>query len=389
MQRIASVLVVLGCAIATAYAQADDPARSAQEAQTKQKLDQVRDRIKALVAQRNDTTAQRSDALAALREQELKIATTARQLRALDEQLEAQQGKLDELGKHRAVLDDTLKEQRAALAALLRSVYAMGRNEELKLLLAQDNAADIARMLGYYRYFERARLGEIDAVLKSLDALAQVQHEIAAQNAELEKTRGEQSQQAAQLQSERGVRQQVLAQLDSTLKDQKSRLAALGRDEKALIDLLAKLHDIFADIPAHPVGAEAFADLRGKLPWPLHGEIAQVFGVSVEGARAAQGLLIASPSGADVHAVSNGRVVFADWLRGYGLLLIIDHGDGYLSLYGDNETLLKDVGDWVEAGTTIATSGNSGGKSTPGLYFELRYKGKAVDPVPWLRATHY
>lgn len=370
-----------------ARAQTDDAARAAQESQAKHKLVQVRAQIHELAAAQQDTNAKRNDALTALRDQELKIAATAKQLRVLDGQIKDRQNKLDDLLKRRAVLDDRLEDQRDALAALLRSAYAMGRGEELKLLLAQDKAADIARMLAYYRYFEHARLGEIDALMKNLDALATVQNDIETQTAALRKSRADQAEQAGRMDAERAARKRALDQLDATLKDQKSRLAALGRDEKALTDLIAKLQDIFADIPQNLVGAEPFAALRGKLRWPLRGRIAEKFGAGTGGGTASQGVLIAARDGSEVHAVSHGRVAFADWLRGYGLLLIVDHGDGYLSLYGYNETLLKDVGDWVDAGTVIATSGDSGGRPTPGLYFELRYKGKAIDPMAWLQTS--
>lgn len=370
-----------------ARAQTDDAARAAQESQAKHKLVQVRAQIHELAAAQQDTNAKRNDALTALRDQELKIAATAKQLRVLDGQIKDRQNKLDDLLKRRAVLDDRLEDQRDALAALLRSAYAMGRGEELKLLLAQDKAADIARMLAYYRYFEHARLGEIDALMKNLDALATVQNDIETQTAALRNSRADQAEQAGRMDAERAARKRALDQLDATLKDQKSRLAALGRDEKALTDLIAKLQDIFADIPQNLVGAEPFAALRGKLRWPLRGRIAEKFGAGTGGGTASQGVLIAARDGSEVHAVSHGRVAFADWLRGYGLLLIVDHGDGYLSLYGYNETLLKDVGDWVDAGTVIATSGDSGGRPTPGLYFELRYKGKAIDPMAWLQTS--
>ena len=142
---------------------------------------------------------------------------------------------------------------------------------------------------------------------------------------------------------------------------------------------------MFADIPKQLSGAEPFASMRGRLAWPLAGKIVTAFGAADESGRRSSGLLVAAKTGTAVHAVSHGRVVFADWLRGYGLMIIVDHGDGYLSLYGCNETLLKDVGDWVNAGETIATSGASGGQKTPGLYFELRTKGQPVDPRAWLR----
>jgi septal ring factor EnvC (AmiA/AmiB activator) len=384
---IAALCFIATFAVAGIHAQDSDPQRAAQEAQAKQKLDAVRAEIHKITDAQKATSAQKDVAVAALRDQELKIAATAKELRRLDQKLADQQGKLDKLVAQRDALDAKLKDQRDALAALLRSAYAMGRGEELKLLLAQDRVDQVGRMLAYYRYFERARLGEIDGLLKDLDALAQVQAAIERETAALKIAHDERSAQAQQLAAEREQRRKVLDDLDASLKDQRSRLAALGKDEKGLLDLIEKLRDIFADIPKRLAGEEPFAQLRGRLAWPLHGKIAAGFSAQEPGAQVSQGVLIAANSGSEVHAVSHGRVVYADWLRGYGLLLILDHGDGYLSLYGYNETLLKDVGDWVNAGEVVATSGDSSGRKTPGLYFELRYQGKPIDPKNWLKPS--
>ncbi len=386
MQRIAIFFLTTFIAI-TAFAQSSDPQHAAQEAQAKQKLEQVRAEIRKIADAEKQTSEQRGDAANALRDQELKVAATAKEVRALDQQIDAQQSKLTKLQRDRDALDAKLKDQRDALAALIRSAYAMGRGEELKLLLAQDRIDDISRMMQYYHYFEKARVGEIDALLKDLDALAQVQNAIEKETAELQSTRDQHTVQSKQLEDERAHRAKVLDELDTALKDQHSRLAALGKDEKAMLDLIAKLRDIFADIPKQLVGAEPFAQLRGRLNWPIRGSIVTDFGARENSEQTSAGLLIAAKEGSDVHAISHGRVVYADWLRGYGLLLIVDHGDGYLSLYGYNEALLKDVGDWVDGGEAIATSGDSGGRRTSGLYFELRYQGKAVDPKGWLKPS--
>jgi septal ring factor EnvC (AmiA/AmiB activator) len=242
-------------------------------------------------------------------------------------------------------------------------------------------------MLAYYHYFEHARVGEISGLLKDLDALAQVQAQIERETAELKTAHDERAAEARQLDADRAERGRVLGLLDDTLKDEQARLAALGKDEKGLLELLERLRDIFADIPKQIAGAEPFAQLRGQLNWPLRGRLVSGFGGNDEAEHGSHGVLIAAASGSDVHAVSHGRVVFADWLRGFGLLIIIDHSDGYLSLYGYNETLLKDVGDWVNANDVIAASGDSGGRKTPGLYFELRYQGKAIDPKGWLKPS--
>lgn len=375
-------------AIATtqiAHCQAPEPQHAAEEAQAKQKLEGVRAEIKKITQEQRNTSAEKSAVVDALREQQLKIAVTAKQLRTLDEQLTAEQHKLDDLIAKRATLDLKLKDQREALAALVRSAYAIGGDEELRLLLEQDDIDKVGRMLAYYGYFKRARIGHIDRLLTDLDALAKVQSDIQAQNTALKESRDEHATQVAQLQAERDARNKLLVALDAKLKTQAERIAQLARDEKGLLDLLAKLRDIFADIPPQLSNAQPFSTQRGHLHWPLRGKVVAAFGAKDNGEQSNQGVLIAADIGHEIRAVAHGRVVYADWLRGYGLLLIVDHGDGYLSLYGCDETLLKDVGDWVDAGDVIATSGDSGGRKTAGLYFELRSQRKPIDPMGWLQ----
>jgi septal ring factor EnvC (AmiA/AmiB activator) len=384
--------LLVALALASARALADpapdeaDPRHAAEEREAKQKLDAVRAELRALAEQRRATEGEKSDAVRALREKETELAAVARDVHALDEKLDAQQKDLGELDEKRERLEAALKSQRDALAALLRSAYALGRHEELKLLLQQNDVAAIARVLAYNRYFQRSRIGRIDTLSADLESLANVQDEIRAKTAELATTRDARATDGARLDRERAERETLVGELDAKLKEQGERAAALGKDEKALAALLEKLRDVFADIPKQLSGAEPFVSQRGRLAWPVAGaKVATAFGASDESGRRSSGLLLTAKTGTAVHAVSHGRVVFADWLRGYGLMIIVDHGDGYLSLYGCNETLLKDVGDWVNAGETIATSGASGGQKTPGLYFELRAKGQAVDPKGWLR----
>jgi len=384
--RIGFLAGVLLTALGAAVAQPDDPAaRAAQEHETKQKLDAVREQIRALAEQQRATSGEHAEAARALREQELAIDDAAKSVRALDERLSGQQDELAALEERRAGLARALETQREALAALLRSAYALGRDEEIKLLLQQDDVGAIARVLAYHRYFQGARVERIDALMGDLEQLAEVQRAIVGKNADVVATRKQQLAEVARLEAGRAERAALLATLDAALKDQQARLATLGRDERGLVDLLGRLRDVFADIPKQLSGAEPFADQRGRLPWPLKGTLRIGFGGRDAGGRQLSGLLIGADAGVPVHAVARGRVAYADWLKGYGMLLILDHGDGWMSLYGANESLLKDVGDWVAAGEVIAQSGASGGQSTPGLYFELRRQGKAVDPKPWLR----
>jgi len=378
-------LVASAPAFAEPEADAADPQTASQEREARQKLAAVRAEIKALAEQQRATEGERGEAARTLRAKETEVAAVARDVHTLDEKIEAQQAELDKLDQQRAALESALKSQRDALAALLRSAYALGRNEELKLLLQQNDVAAISRVLAYNRYFQRARIGRIDQLSIDLEQLANVQAAIRQKTEELAATRDARAAEGVRLETERTERAALLDQLDATLKEQGARAAALGKDEKSLSVLLEKLRDVFADIPKQLSGAEPFASMRGRLAWPLTGKVVTAFGAADESGRRSSGLLVAAKNGTAVHAVSHGRIVFADWLRGYGLMIIVDHGDGYLSLYGCNETLLKDVGDWVNAGETIATSGSSGGQKTAGLYFELRTKGQPVDPKAWLR----
>ena len=382
--QLALLATALLLGIGAAQAQTN-PLASAQEIEAKQKLASVRAEIQRIVDEQRNTAAKKNDVTNELRASELKIAETARELHGLDQRLAGQQTSLDQMVKQRDALEASLKTQREALAALVRSAYALGRNEELRLLLMMDDVDSIGRLLAYFRYFERARVGEIEQLLNDLASLARVQQAIVQETEQIRQSRGAREDDARRLADQRDERRQTLAALEASLKDQASRLAALGRDEKGLLDLIAKLRDIFADIPKQIAGAEPFAQSRGRLNWPLR-ETAQG---SAREESDGHGVLIAAAEGKEVRSVSHGRVVFADWLRGYGLLLIVDHGDGYLSLYGCNETLLKDVGDWVDGGDVIATSGASGGRKSPGLYFELRHEGKPLDIRTWLRpASH-
>ncbi|HEY0178069.1 MAG TPA: peptidoglycan DD-metalloendopeptidase family protein [Dokdonella sp.] len=386
-RRALRAVLALGAALgALVHAQdADEARRAAEEQAAKQKLAAVRTEIKTLTEQQQATAGERGDAASALRERELALAAVAKDVRALDAKLAAQQAEVDRLEARRAELEASLAKQRASLAALLRSAYALGDHEELKLLLQQDDVGAISRALAYHHYFERARLAEIDRLRGDLDALAELRRSLDAAARELASTRDARAAEGERLANERAEREKLLAAIDAKLADQNARIAALGKDESALTQLLERLRDVFADIPKQLAGAEPFASARGRLPWPLQGRVVTAFGAADESGRRSSGVLLAVSAGTAVHAISHGRVAFADWLRGYGLMIIVDHGDGYLSLYGGNETLLKDVGDWVDAGETIATSGSSGGQKTPGLYFELRAAGRPVDPRGWLR----
>lgn len=385
MMRAVQVAILAFACVAAGSLHAQDPAKASEAKQAERKLADVRAQIRQLGEELKSTSGERSEASDSLGQLETAISAALEGIGQLDAELAAQTAELETLDQRRQQLTKTLGRQREALAVLLRSAYALGHNEELKLLLQQEDVGAIARVLAYHRYFQRARVERIDGLLVDLKQLADVQTEIAGKQQQLAGLRSQREAEVAALESGRGERQALLQAIDARIDAQKARLALMSRDEKNLLELLERLRDLFADIPKTLDGSEPFARLRGRLVRPLPGKVRTAFGGSDESGRSISGVLIAAESGTPVKAVARGRVAFADWLKGYGMLMILDHGDGYMSLYGYNESLRKDVGDWVSAGDIIASSGASGGQKSAALYFELRLNGKPINPKPWLR----
>ena len=385
MMRAVQVAILAFACVAAGSLHAQDPAKASEAKQAERKLADVRAQIRQLGEELKSTSGERSEASDSLGQLETAISAALEGIGQLDAELAAQTAELETLDQRRQQLTKTLGRQREALAVLLRSAYALGHNEELKLLLQQEDVGAIARVLAYHRYFQRARVERIDGLLVDLKQLADVQTEIAGKQQQLAGLRSQREAEVAALESGRGERQALLQAIDARIDAQKARLALMSRNEKNLLELLERLRDLFADIPKTLDGSEPFARLRGRLVRPLPGKVRTAFGGTDESGRSISGVLIAAESGTPVKAVARGRVAFADWLKGYGMLMILDHGDGYMSLYGYNESLRKDVGDWVSAGEVIASSGASGGQKSAALYFELRLNGKPINPKPWLR----
>jgi murein hydrolase activator len=375
--------VVLG--VLPSIAQADARQVAEREAAVTQQLDSVRAEIRALAEAQQRLDGERDAATRELRAADQALDSAARALRELDAELQSRAEELQHLQRQQSGLHDGLGARRSELSALLRSAYALGRHEQLKLLLAQSDGERIGRALAYQRYFQRERLRQIDALMAQLAELARMQQAVDRQTERLSAARIDQQAAVAALQAEREAQRALVAALESRFADGRARLAALGRDETALLRLIESLKDVFADIPHQLAGGEPLAKQRGRLPRPLAGRLLAGFGGRLADGRASTGWWIGAEAGTPVRAVGHGRVAFADWMKGYGLLLIIDHGDGFMSLYASNESLMKEIGDWVQAGDTVAAVGNSGGQPQAGLYFELRQKGRAVDPKVWMR----
>jgi septal ring factor EnvC (AmiA/AmiB activator) len=239
-------------------------------------------------------------------------------------------------------------------------------------------------MLVYFSYFSRARQAKIESMRDTLLQLETLQAEIQEKTRSLTALLEEQRQQDELFKAQKQRREQVLARLDKQLNSQGGELKRLQSDEKQLQSLVYSLQELLSDIPADASQQKPFKALKGQLHWPARGHLARRFG-SRRGDSGLkwQGVLIEAPEGGGVRAVSQGRVAFADWMRGFGLLLIIDHGDGYMSLYGQNQALYKEVGEWVASGEVVATLGASGGQTEAGLYFEIRHNGQPVNPLRW------
>ena len=289
-----------------------------------------------------------------------------------------------QLATEKHTREQELADNRAALAGQMRAAYQIGRQEPLKLLLNQKDPALAGRMFAYYSYFGRARAGQIKLIEDDVQRIAELETQLTAEDAKLAELESRQKAQLGTLEAARERRTQVLATLEAQSHTRAQNLERLKSEQAGLEKLLRELRTAHARFPVE--GNDAFTRLRGKLSWPVTGSLVARFGDARAGGVRWDGVLVATERGTPVRAVCAGRVIYADWLPGLGLLAIVDHGDGYLSLYGHNDKLFKAVGEDVAAGDTLAAAGDSGGSSRPEVYFEIRKGGKPVDPRPWFKS---
>src|SRR5688572_23719915 len=346
-------------------------------------LTAVRKEIKELQDRIARETTRRDEGSRALRAAEVEVAAATRKLAAVRGDVQRQQTARRDLTQESARANRRLATEKAALARQVRSSYMTGREELFKLLLSQESPATLGRMLVYFDYYNRARSARIATVAGELDELAGLEQETARVATELVALEAAQAREIEALERSRDERRTVVAKLDADIRDGTAAVTKLRAEEARLADLMKRLGELMAGFPV--ATDEPFARLKGKLAWPVQGRVAGDYG-QPRGAGPVKwnGLLLEASAGTPVRAVYHGRVAFADWLQGLGLLIIVDHGGGYLSLYGHNEALLKESGDWVEPGESIAQVGDSGGQARPGLYFEIRLNGEPVNPNPWI-----
>jgi murein hydrolase activator len=364
-------------------------------ADKKEELLELKGRIEALTKELADAEESKSAAAGQLRESERAISNANRELARLNTELKESNRELTELQSQRRALEREIGSEKKHLAALLRQMNRGQEKEALKLLLEGEDPSALSRDLAYYKYLAQARsqfLGSLKSNLEALETVTAAAHE---KSAEIEDLQSRQAKEKLALEEQRRNRTQALQQLAKQIREQRSEISTLKDNEARLTQLIERLAKAAKPkqrplenerTPQRGDQAGEFQRMKGKLSLPVKGELRNRFGAPKEDSDLSwKGLLILASPGAQVHAIAAGKVVFSDWLRGFGNLVILDHGEGYMSLYGHNETLLREVGDAVNSGDTVAEVGNTGGGANSGLYFEMRHQGKPFDPLDWVR----
>ncbi|CAD5105920.1 murein hydrolase activator EnvC family protein [Zestomonas carbonaria] len=402
------------------------PVVADQRAETQQQLEAARKDIGELKKLLDKIEQEKSSVQKQLRSTETEMGKLEKEVKTLQDELKESETELQRLDGEKKKLQDARLEQQRLIGIQARAAYQAGNQEPLRLLLNQQRPEQFSRTLTYYEYLGHARLEQLENFNETLRQLANVERDINAQQVRLNEQKSALDSRREQLAAVRKERQLALGKLNQQYRERDRKLKSREQDQAQLARVLKTIEETLARqareakaaeearqralaeqraAGSRPGGVQApasgplvsssgssyggpFGQARGKLPWPVDGRLVARYGTPRSGDARSKwdGVLIGAPAGSQVRAVHGGRVVFADWLRGAGLLVILDHGNGYLSLYGHNQSLLKDAGDIVKAGDPIATVGNSGGQDTPALYFAIRQQGRPSDPAQWCRA---
>lgn len=344
-------------------------------------LAELRARIRAIQADIDADLATRDRAGARLRDAERAAAAAVRELEKVRTDIAENRDQAAALRADRDRLRERLGDHREQLGAQVRGAYMSGQQNRLRLLLNQEDPVRLGRMMAWYGYVAEARARQVDETVARLAELVSVEAALKDRDSALETLAARRAEEVARLESARSERAAALADLEQRLAERGDEKFRLETEAAALEDLIGELRKALADLP--DPRREPFADQRGKLAWPVGGQLLKDYGQPRGGGMTWRGVLVAAPRGAEVRAVYHGRVAYADWLPGMGLLVIVDHGDGYLSLYGHNEALYKSVGEWVSPGDVLAAAGDSGGGLQTALYFEIRKGTRPENPNRW------
>ena len=358
--------------------------QNANEKAKQQNSDKLNDVQQAIAKQESNifkTNKARSVLEQQLKKDDLAIAKTAKAINDTKHLLKTTQNKISSLSKEKKLLNSQKIAQEKLLAKQLRSAYTTGQHDYLKLLLNQEQSGKIQRTITYYQYLNKARIKEIEDFKTTIAQLVLVTTQHQQQIEQLETLKKSQQKQNLTLTENKKNRSKTIVSLGKKLLSSKQQLAKLKADEANLTAALQKLTELIRT----EINLAGLSKLKRKLSWPVKGRLLRSFGSRKQGYLKWKGVLLGAPLGRQVQTIHNGTVLFSDWLKGYGLLTVIDHGNGYMSLYAHNQTLLKSVGDRVETGEPIALVGQSGGQDQAGLYFEIRHQGKAVNPKLWCR----
>jgi len=348
------------------------------------KLDRVQQSINKVKQHLKGTRYKRGHVVTELKQLESKISKNSRELSKTETKIDGLEQDISKLRAELKPLQHKLKTQRHGLAKQIRAAYAIGHQQQVKMLLNQQDPAEMGRVMVYFDYLNRAREQQISEFLRSIAEKERLENELNTTLKEYKENLNKKKKQKNALLSQRLKRDQLLTRLERKISNQEKNLTELEGSRNRIETLLKSLGELLADIPQSPSDEQPFKQLKGKLPWPASGPFLATYGEPrKQGDLKWNGVLISAKHGTPVRAVSHGRIAFADWLQGFGFITIIDHSEGYMSLYGHNETLTKQAGDWINTGDVIATSGDSGGQPMPGVYFEIRSRGKPVNPGEW------
>jgi septal ring factor EnvC (AmiA/AmiB activator) len=350
------------------------------------KLDVLQSNISELQKTLTARNKQQTDLETDLERVETEASILNTSIRKLSNNIKTVEKQLIGKQKEKANLEINISRQNDAIIAQLRSAQKIGDQEPIKLLLNQEDPQKIARMFKYYDYFIQARSVKIEQYLTSVNALNDIIQSISRNKIDLVAAKGSLSKNQVNLKTNITQRENTLRKLQLAVANDEQKLANLKRQRRELETLLNEVETAVTDL-ALPANALSFTSRKGELEWPTKGRLAQRYGTQRNGSLQWQGWLIKVNAGAAVKTVHKGRIVFSNYLRGFGLLLIIDHGDGYMTLYGHNQELLKDTGDWVQTNEIIARAGSTGGLSAPALYFEIRSQGQPTNPKKWLQKS--
>ena len=373
------------CFVVLALVLTSPSAFAVSQEESEEQLRKLKQNISELASWLKEANREKSGLIAKLQDQEKEISKTSLAIKRNKTDITKLLKDLDQLNRELREQKKSLKAQQSYLVDELRALYLEGRQPAIKALLDQNNPQDSSRYLGYFNYVHQARSEKVAQFMKGVERLETTQSTILRRQTEVNAAREALENKRKLLEQQSAQRKLTLAKVEKSIQTKSSELEQLKQNQARLETLLKEVEKSISELQL-PSESTPFKKQKSKLPWPTRGKVIERFGSrQAQGKLRSNGIRISSKEDAQITAVHYGHVVFSDWLRGFGLLIIIDHGDGYLSLYGNNESLLREAGDWVRPGEVLAYAGNSGGRSQASLYFEIRKDGKPQNPLRWLK----